>query len=261
MDQISYKLDKFEGPLDLLLTLINKNKIDITDIPISLLCDQYLEYINFAKESNIEIASEFLLMASELMLIKSKMLLPRTELEEVDPRAALAEALLEYQRAKEASKELKTRFEEFGLRLVKDTDEILPDKQFVASHDIDVLTRAYNRLINEIHITDEAAKNNFEPIIQMKSVSFGEVISKFKNKFELKRSHNFVDLFKDSTSKIECIITFMAMLELLKAELLILEEVSPTEDGVITTRSDDVVIKMKDDVTPDDFSDYINKDE
>ena len=94
MEHISYKLDQFEGPLDLLLTLISKNKIDINDIPIAELCAQYMEYINAEENRDIEIASEFLLMASELMLIKSRMLLPKTEDEE-DPRASLVEAVLE----------------------------------------------------------------------------------------------------------------------------------------------------------------------
>ena len=95
MEHISYKLDQFEGPLDLLLTLISKNKIDINDIPIAELCSQYMEYINAEENRDIEIASEFLLMASELMLIKSRMLLPKSE-EDEDPRASLVEAVLEY---------------------------------------------------------------------------------------------------------------------------------------------------------------------
>ena len=111
MEALNYKLEKFEGPLDLCLTLIKKNKMSIEDIQISVLCDQYMEYINSMENADIEISSEFLLMASELMLIKSKMLLPRNEEEEEDPRAALAAAVLEYQRAKEASTYLKDMFE------------------------------------------------------------------------------------------------------------------------------------------------------
>ena len=86
MDAITYRLDQFEGPLDLLLTLIQKNKVSITDIPISLICDQYMEYITAAQELDMDIASEFIVMASELMLIKSKMILPHEEGTENDPR-------------------------------------------------------------------------------------------------------------------------------------------------------------------------------
>ena len=88
--ELSYNLETFEGPLDLLLSLISKNKIDINDIPISLVCDQYMEYLAKAEAFDIELSSDFIVMASELMLIKSRMLLPRNEEEEEDPRAALA---------------------------------------------------------------------------------------------------------------------------------------------------------------------------
>ena len=94
---ITYRLDQFEGPLDLLLMLIQKNKVNIIDIPIALICDQYLEYLKAAQDMDMEIAGEFIVMASELMLIKSRLLLPRAEEDEKDPRADLAEALLRYQ--------------------------------------------------------------------------------------------------------------------------------------------------------------------
>ena len=93
METIQYKIDRFEGPLDLLLALVEKNKINIDDIPISLLCSQYMEYIAQAQAMDIELSSEFIVMASELMLIKSKMLLPRNEETDEDPRAMLANAI------------------------------------------------------------------------------------------------------------------------------------------------------------------------
>ncbi len=106
MEAITYRLDQFEGPLDLLLTLIQKNKVSITDIPISLICDQYMDYITEAQRLDMDIAAEFIVMASELMLIKSKMLLPREEENDDDPRAVLTDALLRYQQAKEAAAKL-----------------------------------------------------------------------------------------------------------------------------------------------------------
>ena len=122
MDALTYKLEQFEGPLDLLLTLIQKNKVSITDIPISLICDQYLEYIKEAEALDMDIASEFIVMASELMLIKSKMLLPKENEESEDPRATLADALLRYQQAKEAAKKLTPLYAYYSGRMVKDTD-------------------------------------------------------------------------------------------------------------------------------------------
>ena len=108
MDKILYKLDTFEGPLDLLLTLIQKNKVSIYDIPIVEITAQYLEAIDGIEEANLDNTSEFLVMASNLLYIKSKMLLPKNEEEEdeEDPREELARRLAEYQQFKEASKGL-----------------------------------------------------------------------------------------------------------------------------------------------------------
>ena len=103
---LTFKLDIFEGPLDLLLALIAKNKVNIYDIPIALILDQYLEYIHQMNLFNLEVASEFIVMAAQLMVIKSRLLLPRIDEEEEDPRQELVDLLLEYQRAKKASEVL-----------------------------------------------------------------------------------------------------------------------------------------------------------
>ena len=107
MENILYKLDNFEGPLDLLLTLIQKNKVSIYDIPIVEITDQYLEVIDGIEESALDNTGEFIVMAAQLLYIKSRMLLPREEEEEEDPREELAQRLLEYQKFKEASQELR----------------------------------------------------------------------------------------------------------------------------------------------------------
>ena len=140
MDQITYKIEQFEGPLDLLLTLVQKNKMKIEDIQISIICDQYMEYIGTMQSMNIDLSAEFIVMASELMYIKSKILLPRMDEDEEDPREALAAALLEYQRAKQASEKLNTMYSIYAGRMEKDTDEIAPDRTYVADHDIDLLS-------------------------------------------------------------------------------------------------------------------------
>ena len=97
---ISYKLDAFEGPLDLLLHLIEKNKINIYDIPIAEITEQYLEYVNRLEEEDLEIVSDFLIMAVTLLEMKAKMLLPKQEedIEEVEPREELVQRLLEYKK-------------------------------------------------------------------------------------------------------------------------------------------------------------------
>ncbi|MFQ9149721.1 MAG: segregation and condensation protein A [Eubacteriales bacterium] len=127
METVNYKLEVFEGPLDLLLRLIEKNKVKITDIPIAEIFAQYMEYIDLMHRMDMEVAGEFIVMASELMLIKSKMLLPRDEKEEEDPRAKLAAALAEYARMKEAADYLTSQLSDFSGRVTKDTDEVKPD--------------------------------------------------------------------------------------------------------------------------------------
>ena len=115
MEELTYRLDQYEGPLDLLLTLIAKNKVSITDIPIAKICDQYLEYIAINQRMDLEVASEFIVMASELILIKSRMLLPRDEENDEDPRAQLVDALLIYQKAKEAAEDLRPLYAEYSV--------------------------------------------------------------------------------------------------------------------------------------------------
>ena len=260
MEQITYRLDQFEGPLDLLLTLIQKNKIDISDIPISLLCDQYMEYIKAAEESQIEIASEFIVMASELMLIKSRMLLPRSEEEAEDPRAALAAAMLEYQRAKESAQILNARFAEYGLRMTKDTDEITADKTYVAPHDVELLARAYNRVINEIKLTEDTEKTAFTPLIKQQTVSVGDIVSGLKTRLASHKPISLNEYFSEARGKSELIVMFMTMLELLKSELLVLEETEESDDGVISA-SDGVTVKLKDDADAEDLMKYVSREE
>lgn len=234
MEHISYKLDQFEGPLDLLLTLISKNKIDINDIPIAELCVQYMEYINAEENRDIEIASEFLLMASELMLIKSRMLLPKTENEE-DPRASLVEAVLEYQKTKLAAAKMNLLYATYGLRMVKEQDEISIDKSYVADHAPELLKRALERALSEVRISDESAKERFEPLVNRPRVSVLTVASNLVR--SIKRSgHIYLDdFFSGSKNRSELIAKFMAVLEMLRSGFLgISDEDLDAEDGVVS---------------------------
>ena len=125
MEQLVFKMEVFEGPLDLLLSLIAKHKMDIRDIQIAIIFDQYMEYVEEMKRMDMEIAGEFITMASELMYIKSRMLLPK---QEEDPREELVRVLMEYKTAKEVAKWLSEREDDFAGRFEKDTDEIKPDR-------------------------------------------------------------------------------------------------------------------------------------
>ena len=149
MDKILYKLDTFEGPLDLLLTLIQKNKVSIYDIPIVEITAQYLEAIDGIEEANLDNTSEFLVMASNLLYIKSKMLLPKNEEEEdeEDPREELARRLAEYQQFKEASKEL--RKSEFTTKemVFREPEKIkFPMPEYDIKHDTKELIDAFNNI-------------------------------------------------------------------------------------------------------------------
>ncbi|MBQ4510917.1 MAG: segregation/condensation protein A, partial [Clostridia bacterium] len=170
-EQLMYKLEVFEGPLDLLLNLISKNKMKIEDIQIAIICDQYMEYLATAEKMNIDLSADFLVMASQLMLIKSRTLLPRAQEEEEDPAEELARMLLEYKHAKEASQKLGDLFSQFNGRMEKDTDEIAPDRTYVAEHDVYLLQAALLRVMNTIEVTDEEASERIRPLISTRTVS------------------------------------------------------------------------------------------
>lgn len=228
-EQLHYKLDTFEGPLDLLLNLIAKNKMKIEDIQIAIICDQYMEYIENAEKMNIDLSADFLVMASQLMLIKSRTLLPRNKEEEEDPAEELARMLLEYKHAKEASQKLGDLFSQYNGRLEKDTDEIAPDRTYVAEHDVYLLQAALMRVMNTIEVTDEVAEERIRPLISTKTVSVSERVYAILRIF-LTEGHklNVLRCFKDIYTKHEAVATFMAILELLRAGRVTLEE--NTED-------------------------------
>ena len=146
-EELSFHLEVFDGPLDLLLSLITKNKLNIYDIPISLIFTQYMEYIEAMRKMDMDVAGEFLEMASRLMLIKSRMLLPRAEdSKEEDPRKPLVDALVEYRRAKEAAGLLSPRYSRYSGRFVKEPDEVGIDRSFTSDHEATLLIRAFERI-------------------------------------------------------------------------------------------------------------------
>ena len=234
MDQITYKIEQFEGPLDLLLTLVQKNKMKIEDIQISIICDQYMEYIGTMQSMNIDLSAEFIVMASELMYIKSKILLPRMDENEEDPREALAAALLEYQRAKQASEKLNTMYSIYAGRMEKDTDEIAPDRTYVADHDIDLLSLAFMRVMSSIEFTDEEATEKIRPLISRRTVSVSEKVFSILRFMLIKGGcARAIECFNGIRSRHELVATFMAMLEMLKAGRLVIKENEIPHEGVI----------------------------
>lgn len=233
METINYKFEQFEGPLELLLSLVTKHKMKIEDIPIDLLCEQYMAYIGEASRQNIELACEFLSMASELMLIKSRMLLPRTPENAEDPRTPLVNALLEYQKAKLAASELSDRFAEYGSRMVKEPDDISPDRTYVAPHHIELLRAALVHVLTETKANGStgSVKEEFEHIVNVPRIPVQTVIGGL-----LDRLKTFEPLFLDgyftrTDTKPTLIAKFIGILELLKSHIIDLEE-EPSGDGV-----------------------------
>lgn len=265
--ELTYRLDAFEGPLDLLLSLIQKNKVDISDIPIALICDQYMEYITAAGEMDMDIASEFIVMASELMLIKSKMLLPRTEPDEEDPRAALAEALLKYRQAKEASAKLAATYAQFSGRMVKDTDEISVDKTFVADQNVQSLCLAVRRIIA---FREEQSRNEsrvtFKPMIASPVVPVEAKIVGILRHFP-KRSDSepespvpLTTLLNEAVSLPDMIAIFLGVLELLRMRRLRLVEDPDAPETVYGMDASLVTGDNRDEVAEDSLSDYDSPD-
>ena len=223
MEEIKYQIGDFDGPLDLLLTLIQKNKVEIQDIPISLICDQYMAYINEAQQLNMDIATEFLVTASELMLIKSKMLLPKVSVDEEDPRASLADALLKYAQAKEAAKKMTLLYPKYSGRLEKDTDEISIDKTFVADQEIEALTLAVRRIITYNENRPKLEKNVFKPMISSPIVPVEVKIVGILNKMgENSAPTKIKSLLDDATSLPDMIAIFLGILELIKIRRILI---------------------------------------
>lgn len=236
-ENISYRLDAFEGPLDLLLSLIAKNKINIYDIPISLIFDQYMEYIVGMDEPDLEYAGEFIDMASKLMLIKSKMLLPRQVVDgrEVDPREPLVDALLEYQRAKENAKKLNERFVKYSGRFVKEPDEVGIDRTFVCDHETELLIKAFERIAirqKDIALSrNDVSRKTLDTILHKKVTPVSERLFYILRYLFRQGGTGFEKLVTLSRERSDIIASFAAILELIKsARIKIVKE---CEDGDI----------------------------
>ncbi len=228
METISFRLETYEGPLDLLLTLIQKNKVDISDIPIALICEQYLEYIEAAQKLDMELCGEFITMASHLMLIKSRMMLPRNEEIKEDPRDDLAFTVLEHARAKALSEILRERYSDYGRRMVKDTDDVSPDKTFVKDQDPESLFLAARRVLAYIRTEKDEPIAKITPIIKKKIVPVEEKIVGILTHFKKKKSVSLRNVLTDAKSRPELIAIFIGVLELIKQRRIIIVE-SPEE--------------------------------
>jgi segregation and condensation protein A len=224
MEELVFKTGAYEGPLELLLALIAKNKMNIFDIQITVIFEQYMGYVNEMRRMDMDVAGEFITMAAELMLIKSRMLLPR---QEEDPREELVRKLMEYKLAKEAAGWLLERGREFSGRFEKDTDEIKPDKNAKLELEADLLTKALSRLLfkfaEKSREEESAPIELINPLIKKKIVSIPGRILGVMRKMLKRRAVYFEEFFEDIGSRSELVATFYAILELLKAGRITIE--------------------------------------
>ena len=231
MENRMYKLEEFEGPLDLLLSLIRKHKIDIYDIPIALLCDQYFAYIEAAEEAHMELASEFLVMASELMLIKSRMLLPRQAPDEPDPRMELSDAIYRYAEAKAATVLFSALYGQYSGRMEKDTDEISPDRSFVADQDPTRFPAIMHKLNAALGTPAEEYTRSFAPLIKRPMVPVEVKISGLMRRMSDRQRASMKELLESEPTLPDLVASFMGILELLKLRRILIDKEHDGTDG------------------------------
>jgi segregation and condensation protein A len=211
------RIENFEGPLDLLLHLIKKNEINIYDIPIAMIAQQYLEYVEAMKELNLNVAGEFLVMAATLLQIKSKMLLPVDETAEdeedgPDPREELVRRLLEYKTYKEAARQLdgqEKMWREIFSREQAPPEPVQPDETLLENVSLFDLVDALKGILDR-----NPGKRPIEIIPD--NLTVRERMNVILETLEGKDSVSFVDLFEESCHRLVVIVTFLAMLELIR---------------------------------------------
>lgn len=227
MVELEVKLEAFEGPLDLLLHLIEKNKVDIYDIPIVEITEQYLDYVSKMPKDDLDMASEFLVMAATLIDIKSRMLLPKEideNGEEIDPRAELVEKLIEYKMYKYAAGELRDMQVYAGKSMYK--EPTVPDevRKYEPPIDLDLLLKDVDLTkLNEIfQMVLKRQMDKIDPVrskfgkIEMEEVSLPDKMNYVSDTLKKKKRCSFRQLLDNQNSKIEIIVSFLAVLELIK---------------------------------------------
>jgi segregation and condensation protein A len=224
---IEFKLQVFEGPLDLLLHLIEKNKVDIYDIPIVEITEQYLAYVNQMPKDDLDLASEFLVMAATLIDIKSKMLLPKEineDGEEIDPRAELVEKLIEYKMYKYAAGELRDMQVYAGKSMYREAsvpEEVLKYQppvnldQLLSDVDLTKLNEIFQMVLKRQMDKIDPVRSKFGKI-EMEEVSLPEKMNYVSHTIKKKKRCSFKQLLESQSSKMDIIVSFLAVLELIK---------------------------------------------
>ncbi len=222
------RIEAFEGPFDLLLFFIERDELDIYDIPIAKIADDFLGYVHTMEHLNIDMASEFILVAATLMRIKAKMLIPRKELDEqgkeIDPREELIQRLLEYKSYKEVTEELRRKEESRSMsfprgnvqvELAALAEEALADAE-LESLTLYKLLQAFKRVMDRL---EEAKRNPVHTIVQY-TFTIQEEQSNIVSKLVYKPRLDFMDVFATVQSRIHAIVTFLALLEMINNQVV-----------------------------------------
>jgi segregation and condensation protein A len=229
------KLDIFEGPLDLLLFLIKKNEIDIYNIPIALITEQYLEYLDMMRSLNLDLAGEYLVLAATLLHIKSKMLLPVEEddhdEDEPDPRTELVRQLLEYQIYKEAASQLDTRplldRDVFTRGVMAEALSDQDDQEMAIELSVFDLVDAFYKIVSTMEKGELLE-------IDMEKMSLAERMNEIMDNLAEKRNLTFMELLGEHANRRMLIYTFLAILELMRQRMIRIYQASSF--GVIRVR-------------------------
>lgn len=233
---MDFHLENFDGPLDLLLHLIAKNKVSIYDIPIAVILDQYMEVLHAAEAMDLDIAGDFVAMAAQLVYIKSKMLLPRHEEdEEDDPRAGLVEMLLEYQRLKEITPYFREKWE-LGRDIFVKPPENLGEAPKEYCQSVNDLVRAANNMLRKAQRRIPPPASAFSGIVGREPVPVETRITAILRRFIRSIRVPFRRLFDDAKNRSEIVATFLAVLELSKTRRILLE--GDGEDMELTLTND-----------------------
>lgn len=258
MSNLPVKLEVFEGPLDLLLHLIDKNKINIYDIPIAEITEQYMEYINAMETKNLEIMSEFLVMAATLINIKSKMLLPvekTEEEEEVDPRQELVERLLEYKMFKYISEELKDYEQDASKSLFKpptipeeiaDYKEEVNVQELLSDLTLAKLQEIYKSIIKKQEDKIDPIRSKFGKI-EKEEINLSKKLNQIQEYGLKHRTFSFRHLLESQHSRMEIVVTFLGILELMKMGRIRIQQENLFDDIKIEYLANDIIQMEEDD--------------
>ncbi len=222
MNRINYKIDAFEGPLDLLLALIAKNKMSIADVEIITIINQYLQVISAAQDRDLDVASDFIDMAARLVYMKSVFLLPKDD-EGRKLKEQLQGQLIEYSRAKKAADLLREKFIGDCIFL-RSAMEIPRDYTYKHIHPVTDLTDAYSRLSDRSLRRTPPRRQRFDPIVSAPVVSVGSKIYILLKGLLKKQINNIYSAFSGLRTKSEAVAMFLAVLELVRANRVVVED-------------------------------------